>query len=486
MEVVPHHHHGRVIKEARQAAHMTQEQLAEVWPKAGGGVGVSWHYVQDVEYGKRRIESAYTLRELAKLLSIPLWKFGLSEYDPFDSPSLQNIPEQTEPLFSVSMLNHGQVPPARIAQSSQKQVVGSETDQKDLKEDQVQSLHTELIPMDQVRRDIAKLLGISPIFLVSDDLPAASEHPIRISVLDPEITAMYNEHLRLSWQLFYTYSVQVAKSTIEERIANISARIKFASGLALHELIVFKCCFLQLDGVCAKDQLNLQRSLERSSEAITLAIYLDNAELLSAALFRRARTHLYLRDYDLAVQDLEQALPYAQRSRNPLKSYIYICLAEAYSLRFAEDVQVQQKALALLDLVGEALRSSQTGILDGDGSYTKVDIAGWSMEKANVLSRFGNLVQAREVINDSRKELSSAWTRWQGNLEVADARLSFLENDVERCCDRLRLAATIARSTYSKSNAAKIQALYGKLYKRFPSHRTIRNVGEELDFAGPA
>ncbi|MBV9689180.1 MAG: helix-turn-helix transcriptional regulator [Ktedonobacteraceae bacterium] len=88
MEAVSHHHHGIVIKEARQAARMTQEQLAELWPKADGGVGVSWHYVQDVEYGKRRIESRYTLRELAKLLSIPLWKFGLSEYDPFNPHTL--------------------------------------------------------------------------------------------------------------------------------------------------------------------------------------------------------------------------------------------------------------------------------------------------------------------------------------------------------------------------------------------------------------
>jgi len=47
-------------------------------------VGVSWHYVQDVEYGKKFIESSSTLRKLAAILDIPLWKFGLSEYDPFD------------------------------------------------------------------------------------------------------------------------------------------------------------------------------------------------------------------------------------------------------------------------------------------------------------------------------------------------------------------------------------------------------------------
>jgi transcriptional regulator with XRE-family HTH domain len=112
MEAALHHHHGTVIKEARQAAQMTQEQVAEVWPKADGGVGVSSRYVQDVEYGKRRIESAYTLRELAKLLSIPLWKFGLSEYDPFDP---QTPLKHGKSMHSVAIPSHDLVLPAHTS-----------------------------------------------------------------------------------------------------------------------------------------------------------------------------------------------------------------------------------------------------------------------------------------------------------------------------------------------------------------------------------
>lgn len=45
-------------------------------------------YVQRVEAGKKRITDQETLRCLGALLDIPLWHFGLSEYDPFNPHNL--------------------------------------------------------------------------------------------------------------------------------------------------------------------------------------------------------------------------------------------------------------------------------------------------------------------------------------------------------------------------------------------------------------
>jgi len=75
-------HYGTILKEARKKRGMTQARLAEVWPKDGGGTGVSVGYVQLVEAGKRKIDSDYTLRRLCDILLIDYWRFGLSEYDP--------------------------------------------------------------------------------------------------------------------------------------------------------------------------------------------------------------------------------------------------------------------------------------------------------------------------------------------------------------------------------------------------------------------
>ena len=78
------HHHGKIIKEYREKRGMTQAELAEKWPGAKGNVGASVNYVQLVEAGKKHITEQYTLRKLCDFLEIPHWKFGLSEYDPFN------------------------------------------------------------------------------------------------------------------------------------------------------------------------------------------------------------------------------------------------------------------------------------------------------------------------------------------------------------------------------------------------------------------
>lgn len=78
------YHYGITIREAREKMNMTQAQLAEQWPQAGGGTGVSVNYVSDVERGIKHISDPQTLRRLCRILNIPLWKVGLSEYDPFN------------------------------------------------------------------------------------------------------------------------------------------------------------------------------------------------------------------------------------------------------------------------------------------------------------------------------------------------------------------------------------------------------------------
>jgi transcriptional regulator with XRE-family HTH domain len=80
------YHYGITITEYREKIRMTQQYLADHWPKSerfGGGEGVSINYIQDIEHGRKRIDDHQTLRKVCFLLHIPLWKVGLGEYDPF-------------------------------------------------------------------------------------------------------------------------------------------------------------------------------------------------------------------------------------------------------------------------------------------------------------------------------------------------------------------------------------------------------------------
>jgi transcriptional regulator with XRE-family HTH domain len=93
-------HHGITIREYRKLKRMTQAQLAAAWPNDNGGDGVNTRYVQDVEYGVKQIDNMKTLRKLASILDIPLWKFGLSDYDPFNP---QGLPGGGQRLYNETL-----------------------------------------------------------------------------------------------------------------------------------------------------------------------------------------------------------------------------------------------------------------------------------------------------------------------------------------------------------------------------------------------
>ncbi|MBS7529540.1 helix-turn-helix transcriptional regulator [Hazenella sp. IB182353] len=82
------YHYGLTIREGRELLGLTQAQLAEKWPQSGGGTGVSLNYVSDVERGIKNITDLKTLRLLCKILEIPLWKVGLSDFNPFNPYSI--------------------------------------------------------------------------------------------------------------------------------------------------------------------------------------------------------------------------------------------------------------------------------------------------------------------------------------------------------------------------------------------------------------
>ncbi len=78
------YHYGLTIKEYREAKGLTQAQLAENWPKSNGDTGVKTDYVSLVETGRRKIEDLAVIRKICDTLDIPLWKMGLSDYNPFE------------------------------------------------------------------------------------------------------------------------------------------------------------------------------------------------------------------------------------------------------------------------------------------------------------------------------------------------------------------------------------------------------------------
>jgi transcriptional regulator with XRE-family HTH domain len=82
------YHYGLTIKKYRELRGWTQAKLAQNWLRSDKERGVNTRYIQDIEYGTKHIDNPDVLRDLSLLLDIPLWEFGLSEYNPFDPSQL--------------------------------------------------------------------------------------------------------------------------------------------------------------------------------------------------------------------------------------------------------------------------------------------------------------------------------------------------------------------------------------------------------------
>jgi transcriptional regulator with XRE-family HTH domain len=336
------------------------------------------------------------------------------------------------------------------------------------------------------RQALSEILKIPPVLLglaviTSDKQIDTIELPENTAgttkIIDSQQMSMYEGILSLSWELYYTASAQRAANNTNYWLQFLINAIESARGVQRDQLTAMLCRFYQLSSVAAKDHMNMQRAAGDAKKAVELAFQLENSELISASLFRRARTYLKLRKYEQAIQDLEAALPYADRSRDPLRGYVYQTTAEAYSVVGRHDLQLQKKSLTMLDQVGRIVRK---GNIEDDGSYVKLNIAGLYMDRAAALTLFQKTDEAHNALNIARDNLGPELTRWQARLLIADAQAYLVENDPESSCELAFEALKVVRATQSRSNEQRVYNLYQQLHDIHPHHPLIRRLGVQL------
>lgn len=335
------------------------------------------------------------------------------------------------------------------------------------------------------RQAISNLLQIPPVLLgLSVIAPSGSldqtdiEVAGTIPIIDMHTMGMFENILALSWELYYTSSAQYAANNINRWIQHLTGAIKEARGVQRDQLIAILCKFYQLSGVAARDRMDIPRALRDGKKAIELAFQLKNPELISASLFRRAKTYLKQHEYDAAIRDLEAALPYADKSRDPLKGYVYQATAEAYSIIASNDAQTQKQSLNLLDQVGRIVRK---GNLEDDGSFVKLNIAGLYMDRAQALTLFHKTDEAHNALHIARNNLGPELTRWQTRLLIADAEIYLAEDDPESCCEMAFEALKVVQATQSRSNEARVQKLHQQLQQRYSHHPLVKRLEMQLN-----
>ena len=332
------------------------------------------------------------------------------------------------------------------------------------------------------RQALATILGIPAALLKLPGQiliqPFAFQAAKGNAVVHAEAMQAYEDVLDLAWSAYYTSNPQRSSRTVSYWRQYLLNGIQETSGVSQDQLIALYCRFSQLGCVIARDRLDVDGALALADDAVKAAFQLNNAELIASALYRRAKIYVGQRQYAEAVKDVEAALPYASHSRDPLRCYVSVFLAEVYSLHAPDDRQLRKKSLALLEEAGRMVRSQ--GVLENDGSYAKVDIPGLYIIRGDVLRRQGKIADAENALLVVQENLPPEFTRWRGNLHISEAQLAFVDHDIEGSCQYAFDALNIIEATHSQSNKAKIERLYGDLCEVDSQHVSVKDLGDRL------
>jgi len=296
------------------------------------------------------------------------------------------------------------------------------------------------------------------------------------NVMMPELLsrrmAFYEGMLALSWEFYYTSSIQRAAKNIDICFEMLNDEAKEAKGVQCDQFDAMRCRFYRLSALVARERMEINNALDQINEAISIASRLKNTELLASSLVGRIRIYFYKQLYEQALQDAETACSYADADllRDPLKGKCYQMAGEAQAYLAEDDKILQDKSLTYFYKAG---RIARKGTLESDGSFVKTDLTSIYIERAKALRLFRRFDEAHNAFAIARKNLSPELTRWQVNLLIEEAKTYFAEGDVTSCCSSLIDAIPIVRAIQLQSREEPIRSLLEKCKNREPRNDAV-------------
>ncbi len=323
------------------------------------------------------------------------------------------------------------------------------------------------------------LLGLSSITLFNwGDGTASTEETVgHEAVAAPSTMQSYERLLALSWELYYTSTVQKAADSIDEAFQTLNMEFANATGVKKDQYDAMRCRFYQLHSLILPDRMETDQAIEYENKAVAISLRLKNAELIASSLLRRARILIRQKKYDPALKDAVNALPYADLSRDPLKGKCYQMAGEAQGYVAGSDPELQNRSM---NFFNKAAQIARKGNLEPDGSYVKTDITSIFIEKAEALTLFGQYDEAHNALAIARKNLSPELTRWQVNLLLAEAGTYLVEKDVNSCCITLLEALTIARAIQLSSKEQRVSVMFQQCQTLEPGNFALKKLEKAL------
>lgn len=330
---------------------------------------------------------------------------------------------------------------------------------------------------------LAKILQIPPILLGLTSLTLndgetspvlLSELPNKETIIDTQRMAFYEGLLTLSWELYYTSTIESAVKSIDFcfEMLNNEDNGNGKGSIQRDQIDSMRCRFYRLSALIARERMDIEKALDHIDKAVLLASHLKNAELLAASLMGRIRILYHKQRYEQALQDAEAACFYADNGllRDPLKGKCYQMAGEAQAYLAGENKALQEKSLAYFDKAGRVVRK---GNMEPDGSFVKTDLTSIYIERAKSLRLFRRFDEAHNAFAIAQKNLGPELTRWKVNLLIEEAKTYLAEDDITSCCELLIEALPIVQAIHLQNREKPMRNLLEQCKKQEPRNEMV-------------
>ncbi len=100
------------------------------------------------------------------------------------------------------------------------------------------------------------------------------------SVASKDTVTFYERLLAISWELYYTSSVQKASDTINTAFSTLNEESTHAVGVKKDQYDAMRCRFYQLYSLVSRDRMEIDQAIDYQNQAVAIALRLKNAELM--------------------------------------------------------------------------------------------------------------------------------------------------------------------------------------------------------------
>lgn len=279
------------------------------------------------------------------------------------------------------------------------------------------------------RRALATLLGIPPALLglasldtvlrpmESTSAPAMA-HNVVAPAIDTTTATQYAEHLQLSWNVYYTGSIQRTVPAIQQKIGTLTTLIPQARGGVQDQLIESACGYYDILARVGADQDDPTSAVMYLNAALDLTSP-QNVELLSRLLYKRGMVQYEYGEYGAARTSLEEAESLAKKLRPEGAALAgSIILQKALVLsRTAKDYTDTKTSLQLFERAGSIARMSP--VYEG----VRLDEGRFLCAYADGLISLGRLQEAEDILDEATEKTNSAFTKRLALIDAQRVRL---------------------------------------------------------------